>query len=106
LTNFIYLITNPSSSLNEGGRNTKEVWRSQQKRMVARGLTNAPYSIVSTISLNVVVRVAIVQVHVPAVVGIVRPGSSRPIVVIGRRKISAIFTETWPIRAEAWYGQK
>ena len=39
-------------------------------------LTDTPNPIVSAISLSIVVRVAVVQVHVPTVVGIVRVGSS------------------------------
>ena len=51
------------------------------------------------ITLAIVVRVAVVQVHVPGILGIIRVGSRRPIVVVSRR-----FTPS-PILAKIRYNK-
>jgi len=54
------------------------------------GLPHTPRAIRGDIRLKIIVRVAIVQVHIPSVVGVGRDRSGRPKIVTSRRFISAI----------------
>jgi len=54
----------------------KEAQRSQNEVGLLPGLADTTNPIIIVISLSIVVRVAVVQVHVPGIVGIVRFSSS------------------------------